>query len=84
MAITACIAELGHWLESNDEATPRPLDLEARHEDGGTALHAAAANNSAPIVAALLNAGANPGSLDDRLRPPIYLTDDKATRDAFR
>ena len=82
--IVACISDLADWLASKDDLPPRSLDLEARHENGCTALHAAAANSHVEVVTALLDAGANPCSFDDHLRPPIYLARDKATRDAFR
>lgn len=70
-------------LESS--ALPRELELDAPHECGVTALHAAAAAGRADLVMLLLRAGANPEVLDDHRRVPYFGADDsKAVRDAFR
>lgn len=49
-----------------------------------SALHHAAAQDSAPMVSYLLEAGADPSLLDVRGRPPYFLCSAKETRNAFR
>ncbi|KAJ8600495.1 hypothetical protein CTAYLR_010058 [Chrysophaeum taylorii] len=82
--LEAC--ERGHAdaVEAVLASAPEDLDLDARDLVGRRPLHLAAAAGAARAVLALLVAGADPTALDERERPPYYVSADKKTRDAFR
>ncbi|KAK3363491.1 hypothetical protein B0T25DRAFT_562502 [Lasiosphaeria hispida] len=61
-----------------------PADSQQNHH-APTALHLAAAQNSAPLVAGLLaRSGADPTLRNDEAKTPFEIAGDRATRDAFR
>ncbi|KAK0729819.1 hypothetical protein B0H67DRAFT_547898 [Lasiosphaeris hirsuta] len=61
-----------------------PSDSQQNHH-APTALHLAAAQNSAPLVAGLLaRGGADPTLRNDEAKTPFEIAGDRATRDAFR
>jgi hypothetical protein len=62
----------------------QPADSQQNHH-APTALHLAAAQNSAPLVSGLLTrAKADPTTLSSEGKTPFDLAGDRATRDAFR
>ena len=77
---------------SGDVATVRGLLLApepgmvnyAWNDAGETALHAASRADSAECIAALLAAGADPTTRNERGLPPYAVAGSKAARDAFR